>query len=815
MSNEVLQNLPVSIEEEMKSSYLDYAMSVIVGRALPDVRDGLKPVHRRVLYAMNELGNAHNKPYKKSARIVGDVIGKYHPHGDQAIYETMVRMAQEFSMRYPLVDGQGNFGSIDGDPPAAMRYTEVRMTRLASEFLDDIDKKTVDFGRNYDDSLDEPLILPTTIPNLLLNGSSGIAVGMATNIPPHNLREVAKAIRRLINNPDTSVEELIKDIPGPDFPTAGIIHGKKGIVDAYRSGRGRVVVRSRVLLEPMERGNRERIVVSELPYQVNKARLIEKIAELAREKTIEGIADLRDESDREGIRMVIELKRDVNANIILNQLFKYTPMQSTFSIIMLALVRNRPKVVNLKEMLSEFIRFRREVVTRRCLFELEKARARAHILEGLKIALDQLDAVISLIRKSKDPLVARDGLVNKFKLTPVQAQAILDMRLQRLTNLERNKILEERKAVLEQIKRLETILADEKLIYNIVAEETEAVAKQYGDERLTEIQTKITEVSEEDLIQQEEMAVTISHQGYIKRNALALYHSQRRGGRGKLGMGVKDEDFPARIFTASTHHYVLIFSSTGRVYWLKVHQIPQMGRTSKGKPLVTMIKIGRDDKITAILPVAEFQDGKYIIMATKKGFIKKCNLMDFSNPRAAGIICIKLAADDALISAQLTDGDCEIVLATSQGKAIRFHEENVRPMGRNATGVRGLSTGGDDHLVGMVLAKPESFLLTVTKRGYGKRTEIGEYRTQGRGGKGLIATKVTERNGAVIDICEVEAEDEIMLMTNHAKVIRLNAKEISVFGRAAQGVRLIQLDKDEQVTSVTKLAKDEGELPTP
>jgi DNA gyrase subunit A len=802
---------PISIETEMKSAYLDYAMSVIVGRALPDVRDGLKPVHRRVLFAMNELGNGYNKAYKKSARIVGDVIGKYHPHGDQAVYDTMVRMAQEFSMRYPLIDGQGNFGSVDGDPPAAMRYTEVRMTRLSSEFLSDIDKETVDFGRNYDDSLDEPLILSAKVPNLLLNGSAGIAVGMATNIPPHNIVEVSKAMQRLIDNPNASIDELMKDVRGPDFPTAGIICGTEGIQSAYRTGRGKVVIRSRVTLEPMEKGNRERIIVSELPYQVNKAKMIEHIADLARDKKIEGISEIRDESNREGIRVVIELKRDVNSTVLLNQLYQNTDLQTSFGIIMLTLVGNRPKVLNLKEMLTEFIAFRREVVTRRCIFELGKAKARAHILEGLKIALDELDAVISLIRKSKDPIVARDGLMKNFKLSMIQSQAILDMRLQRLTNLEREKILDEYKAVMAEIDRLETILGNEKLIYKIISDETAEMVKLYGDKRRTEIQGKIVEMDAEDLIQEEEMVVTISHQGYIKRNPLTLYHSQKRGGRGKLGMGVKDEDFPSMIFTSSTHDYLLVFSNTGRVYWVKVHEIPQLGRTSKGKPMVTMVKMSPEEKMTAILSVPKFVEGQYILMCTAQGVIKKCDLMDFANPRASGIIAIGLDKGDTLISAQLTDGQNEMVLTTHGGISIRFHEKDVRSMGRSAGGVRGIDLEEKDYVIGMVLARDKTYLLTATERGYGKRTELEEYRTQSRGGKGLISTKITDRNGPVIGCLQVQDDDDVMILTDQAKVIRMHAKEISIFGRNTQGVRLVTLEKGEKITAVTKLAIEDDD----
>jgi DNA gyrase subunit A len=808
------RRIPVRLEEEMQKSYMDYAMSVIIGRALPDVRDGLKPVHRRVLYAMYDMGNEWNKPFKKSARIVGDVIGKYHPHGDMAVYDTIVRMAQDFSLRYPLVDGQGNFGSIDGDPPAAMRYTEVRMTRLASELLADIDKQTVDFVPNYDGSLMEPAILPAKFPNLLVNGSSGIAVGMTTNIPPHNMREVIDACIAIIRNPDISVEELIRILPGPDFPTGGFILGQEGIREAYRNGKGTVTIRGRALIERQKRTEREAIVITEIPYQVNKAKMLEKIAELVKEKRIEGIGDLRDESDREGLRVVIELKRDAVAQVILNQLFKHTQLQISFGIILLAIVNGRPQLLNLKEALLPFINHRKEVVTRRCQYELKKAEANAHILEGLKIALDHLDRVIALIRSSKTPKDAKEGLMAKFSLSEIQAQAILDMRLQRLTNLERQKINEEYEQTIKEIARLKEILSNERLLLNLIVEELKEIRERYGDDRRTQIIEEAKEIDLEDLIVEEDMVVTISHSGYIKRNAISLYRSQRRGGRGKMGMTTKEEDFVEHLFVASTHSYILFFTDAGKAYWLKVHEIPQGGRLSHGKAIVNLLNLSGEEKITAILPVRAFEEGKYVIKATKNGVIKKTDLMAYSNPRAGGIIALNLDEGDELISAGLTDGTKEILLSTQEGKAIRFREEDVRDMGRTARGVKGITLDEGDAVVAMDIITPGvegASILSVTENGYGKRTLVEEYPLQSRGGKGVITIKTTERNGKLVGVQQITDEDDLMLITDKGKIIRLRGKEISVIGRNTQGVRLIELETGERVMALARLAEKEEE----
>lgn len=817
MATPEIQNThPRSIEEEMKSSYLDYAMSVIVGRALPDIRDGLKPVHRRILYGMYEMGNFHNKPYKKSARVVGDVMGKYHPHGDMAIYDTIVRMAQDFSLRYMLVDGQGNFGSVDGDSAAAMRYTEIRLAKIAEEFLVDIEKETVSYGRNYDDSLNEPLLLPTKIPSLLVNGSAGIAVGMATNIPPHNLREICDGLIRLIEKPATENKELYQIVKGPDFPTAGIIYGKKGIRDAFETGRGKFTVRARALIEDADRGNRQQIIVSEIPYQVNKTRLIEAIAQLVRDKRVEGISDLRDESDRDGMRMVIELKRDATPAVVLNQLYKHTQMEISYGTIMLALVGNRPKVVGLREALDLFIAHRREVVTRRTVWELKKAEARAHILEGLKVALENLDAVIVLIRKSKDPGIAKKGLCDKFSLTELQASAILEMRLQRLTNMERGKILEEYKATMKLIGELQGILADEKLVYDIIVKELGEVREKYGDTRRTEIKAQLEEFSEEDLIEEEEMVVTITHAGYIKRNPITLYRSQRRGGRGKVGTGVKQEDFVTSLFVSSTHAYMLVFSDRGRVYWLKVHEIPQAGRAAKGKPIVNLVQMNAQESVAALMPVSEFVEGKYIVMATRNGIIKKTNLMAFGNPRASGIIACGIEDGDRLIAARLTDGTSDIFLATKRGQAIRFNEAGVRAMGRQAVGVWGIDLDKGDTVVGMEVLKEEGTLLTATEHGYGKRTKTTEYRKQSRGGKGIMTIRVMDKNGPVVGLTQVAAEDDVMLISDKGQLIRCNAKGISLIGRATQGVRLIHLEAKEKLVALAKIVPEEhGEGETP
>ena len=815
MQTQNIQNrLPVKLEEEMQKSYMDYAMSVIIGRALPDVRDGLKPVHRRVLYAMYDLSNDWNKPFKKSARIVGDVIGKYHPHGDMAVYDALVRMAQDFSLRYPLINGQGNFGSIDGDPPAAMRYTEVRMARLASELLSDIEKKTVEFAPNYDGSLTEPAILPARFPNLLVNGSSGIAVGMATNIPPHNLQEVIAAAIAVIQNPEITIEDLMVIIPGPDFPTAGFILGQSGIREAYLTGKGTIQLRARALIERQKRTEREAVVITELPYQVNKARLLEKIAELVQEKRIEGISDLRDESDREGMRIVIELKREAVAQVVLNQLFKHTQMQVTFGIILLAIVHGQPQTLNLKELIQQFINHRKEVVIRRSQFELGKAEANAHILEGLKIALDNLDRVISLIRSSKTPKDAKEGLMAKFSLSEAQAQAILEMRLQRLTNLEREKINEEYKEVIQLIARLRELLSNERLLFNLIGEELREIKERYGDERRTLIIEEAQEINLEDLIVEEDMVVTISHSGYIKRNAISLYRSQRRGGRGKMGMTTKEEDFVEHLFVASTHSYILFFTDAGNVFWLKVHEIPQAGRMSRGKAIINLLNLSGEEKITAILPVRTFEEGKYVIMTTKNGVVKKTDLMSYGHPRTGGIIALTLDPGDELISACLTDGTKEILLSSREGKAIRFSEEETRAIGRTARGVKGITLGKKDYLVSMDIITPGTLgaaILSVTEKGFGKRTPIEDYPLQSRGGKGVITIKTSPRNGNLVGVQQITEQDDVMLITEKGKIIRLRGEEISVIGRNTQGVKLIELEPGERVMAVTRLAEREEE----
>ena len=803
------QQIPVNIEDEMRKSYMDYAMSVIIGRALPDARDGLKPVHRRILYAMYDLGNVWNKPHKKSARIVGDVIGKYHPHGDVAVYDTIARMAQDFSLRYPIIDGQGNFGSLDGDPPAAMRYTEVRMAEIASELLADLEKETVDFVPNYDGTLKEPSILPTKIPNLLINGSSGIAVGMATNIPPHNVKEVIEGTIALINNPELSVDELMNIIPGPDFPTAGVIHGREGIREAYRTGRGILQLRARAFIEKKGKGDRECIVISEVPYQVNKARLVERIAELTQEKKIEGIADLRDESDREGVRIVIELKRDEIAKVVLNQLYQHTQMQITFGIIMLALVGNQPKVLNLKELLQQFISFRKVVILRRTAFELKKAERQAHILEGLIVAISNLDKIIALIRASANPGVAREGLMKNFKLSEIQAQAILDMRLQRLTALEREKIEEEYQETTKLIEELKQILEREELVRELIVEELTTINGKYGDERKTEIIEQEAEINIEDLIIEEDMVVTITHNGYIKRNPISLYRSQHRGGKGVTGITTKEEDFVEHLFVDSTHSYILFFTTRGKVYWKKVYELPQAGRSAMGKAIVNLLNLSPEEKIAAILPVRKFEEGKHIVMATKKGLIKKTPLMAFSRPRTGGIIALGIDEGDELIAARVTDGAQEIILGSKKGKAIRFKEEEVRPMGRNAMGVRGVRLGKDDEIIGMEAIGEGATILTVTENGFGKRTHTQEYRIQGRGGMGIITIRTSTRNGNVLGIKQVTDDDEIMLITNFGKIIRIKIKGISIIGRNTQGVKLIGVEKDEKVVGVALLAEKE------
>ncbi|MCH7518463.1 MAG: DNA gyrase subunit A [Candidatus Dadabacteria bacterium] len=805
------QIIPINIEDEMKESYLSYSMSVIVGRALPDVRDGLKPVHRRILFGMDEAGNQWNRPYKKSARIVGEVMGKYHPHGDAAIYDTLVRMAQDFSMRYTLVDGQGNFGSIDGDPPAAMRYTEVRLDRIATEMLDDLEKETVDFVPNYDGSEHEPLVLPSRIPNLLLNGSSGIAVGMATNIPPHNLIELINAVVAQANNPGITLDELMTHMPGPDFPTGGFITGKNPIREAYETGRGIIKLRAKARIEKQKKGDREIIIVNEIPYQVNKSRLIERIADLVKEDKIKGISDIRDESDRDGIRIVVDIKRGEIAEVVLNQLYKHTPMDTSFGIIMLALVRNQPRVMPLKEMINHFIEHRKEVVTRRTQFELAKAEARLHILEGLKIALDHLDEVIALIRKSASPQVAKDGLMQELGLSDIQGQAILDMRLQRLTALERDKILDERKELIATVKRLNELLDKENLILGIVTDELKEIKDRYGDVRKTEILDSFEEISIEDLIADEDMVVTITHDGYIKTTFLSIYRSQRRGGKGRTGMTTKDMDFVEDLFIASQHNYVLFFSNHGKCYWLKVHEIPEAGPTARGKALINLLNLAEGEKVAAVLPVIEFKDDQYIIMATKNGVVKKTKLMAYSKPRVGGIIALNIRDDDELIEAKLTSGNDEILISSHFGQAIRFKEEKVRDMGRTATGVRGIRLDKGDQVVSLeVIENSDAQILTVTEKGYGKRTLVSKYRITGRGGKGVITIKTTGRNGRVVGVFQVTNDTQIMMITTHGgKVIRMNASEISVFGRGTQGVKLIGLADDEMVASVAKVVERE------
>jgi DNA gyrase subunit A len=805
------QKVPVYIEEEMRESFMAYAMSVIISRALPDVRDGLKPVHRRVLYAMYDAGNTSDKPYKKSARLVGDIMGKYHPHGDTAIYDTIVRMAQDFNLRYPLVDGQGNFGSIDGDNPAAMRYTEIRMTPLAEEMLADIEEETVDFIANYDDSLKEPAVLPARIPNLLINGSAGIAVGMATNIPPHNLSEVIDGLIGLIENPDITIKQLMRHIPGPDFPTAGFIHGKEPIVQAYHEGKGIVQMRGKAFTETVKRTGREQVIISEIPYMVNKKRLIEQIAELVNDKKIEGIGDLRDESDRDGMRIVIELKRDAFAEIVINQLYKHTALQDSFGVNMLAIVDGKPRLLNLKEALKAFLDHRKEVVTRRTAYDLRKAEERLHILEGYRIALDNLDAVIALIRNSSDPRVAKEGLMSNFALSDIQAQAILDLRLQRLTGLERDKIMEEHRETVELIGRLRAILADEKEIYRIIVEELKEIKKNYGDERRTQIVDRSDEISIEDTMVDEDMAVTISHEGYIKRNPITLYRAQRRGGKGKIGTTTKEEDFVEYLFIASMHSYILFFTTIGKVYWIKVHELPQASRAARGKPIVNLLSLEPGERVSAFLTVREFQEGRYIVFATKNGLIKKTELMAYANPRSSGIRAIGLEERDEVIGVRLTDGNQEIILSTADGQSIRFKEEQVRPTGRGTFGVVGMKLDPGDKVVSMEILSLGADILTVAEGGYGKRTAMDEYRLQSRGGKGIITMKTTDKTGRVIGVQLVTEDDQLMMITNIGKIIRLRIKDIRVIGRNTQGVRLIELEESERVVSVAGLAEKEEE----
>ncbi|MEC4670460.1 MAG: DNA gyrase subunit A [Nitrospirota bacterium] len=799
----------VAIEDEMRLSYLDYAMSVIVGRALPDVRDGLKPVHRRILFGMNQMGLGHNRTYRKAAKIVGEIMGNYHPHGDSAIYDALVRMAQNFNMRYALVDGQGNYGSVDGDPPAAMRYTEARLTRLAGEMLADIDKQTVDFGPTYDESDTEPLVLPARIPNLLINGASGIAVGYATNIPTHNLSEVVTGLIQLLEDPHLSIEDLMQCIPGPDFPTAGFIYGTQGIRDAYHTGRGLLTVRAKTHIETDERTDRDRIIVTEIPYQVNKAKLMEKIAELIHEKRIDGISDLRDESDREGLRVVIELKKGEIPLVVVNQLYKHTQLQNTFGVIMLALVHNRPEILNLKEILTAFLDHRREVVIRQTGFELRKAEERAHILEGLRVALGNLDEVITLIRGATSPEEAKTGLTRQFPLTDLQAAAILDMRLQRLTQLEREKLAKEYEDLTSRIAYLESVLGSEAMVKQVVKDDLVEVKEAYQDERRTHIVPEEAEINLEDLIKDEEVAVAISHAGYIKRNAVSQYRAQRRGGKGKIGMGVKDEDFVETLFTASTHDFLLFFTDAGKVYWLKVYEIPEAGRASKGKAIINILAVSQGEQVTATLPVKEFRDDLYVVMATRQGTIKKTELSAYGNPRQDGIIALTLDEGDKLIGVNITDGQKEILLGTKQGIVIRFKEDAVRAVGRTARGVRGISLDEGNEVIGMETITPDATasILTVTEGGYGKRTVVSEYRLQGRAGRGIISVKVTEKNGPAVSFHQVRDGDEIMVMTAEGRVLRTRVVDLREIGRNAQGVRLIEMEDSDRVVGVAKLAE--------
>jgi DNA gyrase subunit A len=842
------QRFPVNIEDEMRKSYLDYAMSVIIGRALPDVRDGLKPVHRRILYGMYEQGNTAGKAYKKSARIVGDVMGKYHPHGDSAIYDSVVRMAQDFSMRYQLVDGQGNFGSVDGDNPAAMRYTEVRLTRLAEELMrDDIDKETVDFIPNYDGTESEPSVLPAKYPNLLVNGSSGIAVGMATNIPPHNLGEVIDACLMVIDNPHASVKELMAVMPGPDFPTAGFIFGIEGIYEAYKTGRGIIQVRARAVIEAMKKGEREQIVVTEIPYMTNKKRLLEKIAELVHDKRIDGISDLRDESDREGMRIVIELKRDAIAEVVLNNLYRNTQMQTTFGIIFLAIVNNRPEVMDLPTLLNHFVEHRKEIVVRRTRFDLRKAEERAHILEGLVKALDVIDALIALIRGSRTPQEAKSGLIERWQFSDVQAQAILDMRLQRLTGLEREKIVAEYEEVQATIRRLREILGSEKLVLEIIGAELRDIKEAYGDERRTEIVPQASDITIEDMIADEDMVITVSRGGYIKRSPLSLYRAQRRGGKGRIGMQTKEEDIVEHLFVASAHAYVLVFTDRGRLYWIKVHQIPEVASNARGKAIVNLLTVEQGESVRALLTVRDFNDAKYVVMVTRAGKIKKTELTAFSNVRASGIIAIDINEGDDLYAVRLSQGDDEIFIGTHDGMAIRFNENGVRPMGRGAAGVKGISLRKGDSVVEMdvlpasgepvpeplaegeepeiVESEPETDIdaeivasdergqvLTVTEKGFGKRTPVSAYRLQSRGGLGVTNIKTTDKNGKVAGISYVFEDDQVLLITEQGMIIRTNVADIRSIGRSTQGVRVINIDENDLVVAAVKLVdKDDSD----
>ncbi len=844
MTESAKEIIPTNIEDEMRQSYMDYAMSVIVGRALPDVRDGLKPVHRRVLYAMHGLSNDWNKPYKKSARVVGDVIGKYHPHGDTAVYDAIVRMAQPFSLRYMLVDGQGNFGSVDGDSPAAMRYTEVRMSRIAHEMLADLDKETVDFLLNYDESEKEPVVLPARIPNLLVNGSAGIAVGLATNIPPHNLTEVINACIALIDRPDTDIAGLMEYIPGPDFPTAGIINGTRGIHEAYRTGRGRIHIRARTAFETDDNG-RQRIIVTELPYQVNKAMLLEKIAFLVKEKRLEGISELRDESDKDGLRVVIDLRRGEVAEVVLNNLYQHTQMQNVFGINLVALLEGQPKLLNLKQALEAFIQHRREVVTRRTIFDLRKARERAHVLEGLTIALANIDEIIALIKAAAGPSEARIALMSRpwtpgpvtamlsaagaeisrpegldaefglvadgYRLSEAQAQAILELRLHRLTGLEQDKIHKEYSEIIAKIKELVEILSSPDRLMQVIRDELNAIREQFGDARRTEIRQLEADLNLEDLIAEEDVVVTISHGGYVKAQPLELYQAQRRGGRGKSATSMKEEDFIDKLFVANTHDTILCFSSRGKVYWKKVYELPQASRSARGRPFVNLLPLEEDERITTVLPVREYEDGKFVFMATRSGTVKKTPLADFSRPRASGIIALGLSDDDRLIGVGITDGARDVILVASSGKAVRFHETTVRSMGRTAFGVRGIRLGDDQQVIALLIADDAGYVLTATENGYGKRTRVDEYPLHGRGGQGVISIQTTERNGTVIGAELVNDGDEIMLITKGGTLVRTRVDEVPVQGRNTQGVRLIRLDDDEHLVGIDRFESLEGD----
>ncbi|MCD1261789.1 DNA gyrase subunit A [Paenibacillus athensensis] len=808
MSEELRSQIKeIDIGSEMRTSFMDYAMSIIVSRALPDVRDGLKPVHRRILYAMSELGMSPDKPYKKSARIVGEVIGKYHPHGDSAVYETMVRMAQDFSLRYMLVDGHGNFGSIDGDMAAAMRYTEARLSKIAMELLRDINKETIDFAPNYDGEEQEPVVLPSRFPNLLVNGISGIAVGMATNIPPHNLREVIDGIQQLIENPNVTPLELMQSIKGPDFPTGGFILGREGIRQAYMTGRGSVTMRSRVEIE--EVGNKARIIVNELPYQVIKARLIEKIAELVREKKIDGITDLRDESDRNGMRIVIELRRDVNPHVVLNNLYKQTAMQSNFGIIMLALVNGEPKVLNLREVLQHYLKHQQEVIRRRTEYDLKKAEARAHILEGLRIALDHLDQVIALIRASQTTDEAREGLMNTFNLSHDQAQAILDMRLQRLTGLERDKIEAEYAELMKKIAEYRAILADEQLILAIISEELKEIRDKFGDDRRSEITIGEESIEDEDLIPREDVVITITHTGYIKRLPVTTYRSQKRGGRGVVGMDTKNDDFVEHLFVTNTHHYLMFFTNKGKVYRLKAYEIPDLSRTARGTPIINLIQIEQGETINAVIPVESFETEQYLFFATKMGIVKKTPIDDYSNIRKGGLIAINLREDDDLIGVRLTDGNQGIIMGTKMGMSIHFPEQDVRSMGRSATGVKGIHLDDDDAVIDMDVVDPENSVLIVTSKGFGKRTPVSEYRTQSRGGKGIKTLNITPKNGPVVSLKIVRDDEDLMIITASGTIIRMSMAGISMMGRYTQGVRLINIREEDEVATLARVEKSE------